>query len=146
MIIKYLSGIGIWRWIGRQQVTTAQSFNNSYLIPNLVSRLFAIELATITPEKKYSTPLHLQEKNSILTPGAPKKATPGYLTQQILSACAAKTEMYHDLMKLLELGNESRKQVFDLGEHLAAAGLVDIRFRASRMYIRITEQGINYLR
>ncbi len=148
MIIKYLSEGGMWRWIGRQQITAAKSFNHPYYIPDLVARLFAREQITDAPEKKYIAPAHMLQSKVVSPKAAPAVAPEklAYLKHQVLTICAAHPEAYHDLMKLLDLDSGSRKLVFDFGERLAADGLADVRFRACRMCVRITEKGIEYLK
>ncbi|TXK51962.1 hypothetical protein FVR03_02440 [Pontibacter qinzhouensis] len=63
-----------------------------------------------------------------------------------LQACAAQPARFHDLSKLLTLEEKNRSLSFDIGENMARNGLAEFCFRASRICIKITPEGLNYLK
>lgn len=69
-----------------------------------------------------------------------------YLAHQALHFSYQEHQQFHDLEAMPQLSELSRTLVLDLGEDLAARGLVEVTYRASRMYIRITSKGIAYMK
>ncbi|MFT2011168.1 hypothetical protein ACMA1I_21035 [Pontibacter sp. 13R65] len=64
----------------------------------------------------------------------------------VLWECMAQPAQFYDLLKLLPLEAKNKSLSFDLGEDLARKGLAETCFRAGRICIKITPQGINYLK
>ncbi|WP_187261170.1 hypothetical protein [Pontibacter beigongshangensis] len=63
-----------------------------------------------------------------------------------LLASAAQPARLYDLSKLLTLEEQSKAFSFDLGEGMARKGLAETCFRAGRICIKITPEGLNYLK
>lgn len=96
-----------------------------------------------TPHKKLTSTT--VRYTSYLTEPGMKPSLLNRLTGSVLSECAKQPESYHDLMEMLSAYSKERSFLFDLGELLKRNGWIEIRFIASRMYVKITMCGLAHI-
>ena len=112
----------------------------------LLNVLKSIRYLAVTGSKQPATPEQYTTTYTLAREAAYTQEKLEKLEFSALRASAAQPAKFHDLLKLLTLEDQSKPFSFDLGEYMARKGLAETCFRASRICIKITPQGLDYLK